>query len=354
MSILTFKLRHDMNMKPSLRLAFDVAVFTVKNKIKSPNTTFVKDIRGDLPSAIACQVMKKYGHQKTIKEVHNVNLIVPGQGIKYFEETNSIWIPCLKLHLENCIPYEFIKINQAEIDNEYVYVSVTVKDIPVMTPQHFIGVDRNTTGHIAVAANPETGKIAKLGKKAIHTHKKYSSIRRNLAHDGEFGKLKDCKDRESRIVRDLNHKVSRKLVSMAKEQNAALVFEDLSGIRKTKKQYRSFKYALHSWSFYQLQQFVEYKAKLLGVPVLYVDPAYTSQDCSRCGARGQRDGKSFKCPVCGHVDHADVNAAFNIALRQYDLVNRCQKEMMARGTLISPSALLAESQATVEPTVFRR
>jgi putative transposase len=352
--ILTFKLRHDVDVKPLLRRAFDVAVFTVKNKIRSPNTTFVKDIRGDLPSTIACQVMKKYGHQKTIKEVHNVNLIVPGQGIKYFKETNSIWISCLKLHLENTIPYEFVKINQAEIDKDFVYISTTVKDIPEMTPQCFIGVDRNTTGHIAVAANPETGKIVKLGKMALHTHRKYSAIRRRLAHNAEFGQLKDCKDRESRIVRDLNHKVSKKLVSLAKEQNAALVFEDLNGIRKTKKQHRSFKYALHSWSFYQLQQFVEYKAKLLGVPVLYVDPAYTSQDCSRCGARGQRNGKDFKCPICGHVDHADVNAAFNIALRQYDVVNRYQKEMMARGTLISPIALLAESQATLEPIALRR
>lgn len=354
MSILTFKLKHERDFKELLRLAFDVAVFTVENKIKSPNTTFVKDIRGELPSAIACQVMKKYGHQKTIKEVRRVNLVVPGQGIKYFEKTNSIWIPCLKLHFENTIPYQFTKINQAEIDNEYAYISVTVKDIPEMTPRHFIGVDRNTTGHIAVASNPETGKIVKLGKKAIHTHKKYSAIRRHLQHNEKFGAFKDCKNRESRIVRDLNHKVSRKLVSMAKEQNASLVFEDLSGIRKTRKQARSFKYALHSWSFYQLQQFVEYKAKLLGVPVLYVNPAYTSQDCSRCGAGGQRNGKSFVCPVCGHVDHADVNAAFNIALRQYDLVNRYQKEMMARGTLISPGALLAESQATLEPTAFMR
>lgn len=343
MTILTFKLKHERDFRELLRLAFDIAVYTVENKIKSPNTTFVKDIRGELPSAIACQVMKKYGHQKTIKEVHSVNLIVPGQGIKYFEEMNSIWIPCLKLHLENSIPYQFTKINQAEIDNEFVHISVTIKDIPEMTPQHFIGVDRNTTGHIAVAANPETGKIEKLGKKAIHIHRKYSAIRRRLQHEGKFRELKDCKDRESRIVRDLNHKVSKKLVSMAKEQNAALVFEDLSGIRKTKKQARSFKYSLHSWSFYQLQTFVEYKAKLLGVPVLYVNPAYTSQDCSRCGARGRRNGKSFVCPVCGHVDHADVNAAFNIALRQYDMVNCYQKEMMARGTLISPSALLAES-----------
>ena len=79
--ILTFKLQHDRDFSNELKLAFEVAEFTVANSIRSPNTTFVKDIRKELPSMIACQVMKKYGHQKTIKAVHNVNLIVPGQGI---------------------------------------------------------------------------------------------------------------------------------------------------------------------------------------------------------------------------------------------------------------------------------
>ena len=64
MSILTFKLKHDKDVRLLLRLAFDVAVFTVKNKIKSPNTTFVKDVRSDLPSAIACQVMRKYRFER--------------------------------------------------------------------------------------------------------------------------------------------------------------------------------------------------------------------------------------------------------------------------------------------------
>ena len=290
----------------------------------------------------------------TIKEVHNVNLIVPGQGIKFFEETNSIWIPCLKLHLENTITSPFTKINQAEIDREFVYISCTVAEQPEMIPQQFIGVDRNTTGHVAVTANPDTGKIEKLGKSALYIHKKYSAIRKRLQSEGMFRELNRVKDRESRIVKDLNHKISRKIVDMAQIQHAALVFEDLGGIRQTRKQHRSFKYALHSWSFYQLQQFVEYKAKLLGIPVLYIDPAYTSQDCSRCGARGQRNGKSFKCPVCGHVDHADVNAAFNIALRIKSVVDCMQKEMCTMGTLISHGEMLAESQVTPEPTAFRR
>ena len=228
---------------------------------KSRSSASVKNI--GLPSAISNQILKKYGSQKKIKNVHSVNLIVPAQGIKYFEETNSIWISCLKLHMENLIPVEFVGINQAEIDDEYISFSVDVVEKPEMIPQQFIGVDRNTTGHIVVAANPDTGFVRMMGKKALHIHTKYKNIRTRLQKTGMYRKVKRMQDRESRIVRDLNHKVSKELVRMAKSQNAALVFEDLSGIRKTKKQNPDFKYFLHSWSFYQLQQFIEYKAKLL-------------------------------------------------------------------------------------------
>lgn len=350
--ILTYRLRHNRDFSEELDKAWQVAEFAVKNP-KCRSSKWVSII--GLSSTISNQILKKYGNQKNIKKVHSVNLIIPGQVIKFFEETNSIWIPCLKLNIENMIPYNFTKINQAEIDNEFVYLACTIPEQPEMVPQHFIGVDRNTTGHIAVAANPDTGKIVKLGKKALHTHKKYSNIRRRLQKDGKFRELKNIKDQESRIVKDLNHKISRKLVDMAKEQHAALVFEDLKGIRNTsKRQHKSFKYALHSWSFYQLQTFVEYKAKLLGVPVLYVDPAYTSQDCSICGARGIRTGKEFKCPVCGHVDHADVNAAFNIALRQQkSMVDWYQKEMIPRGALIPPERS-AEMPVSLEHTAFEQ
>jgi putative transposase len=338
--LLTYKLKHGRDFSEELEKAFRVAEFAVENP-KCRSSKQVSDI--GLPSAISNQILKKYGHQKTIKEVHSVNLIVPGQGIKFFEETNSIWVSCLKLHLENLIPTVFETINQIELDNEYAYVSVTVPEKPEMIPpQQFIGVDRNTTGHIAVAANPDTGIVRKLGKMAIHIHTKYKNIRRKLQAEGKYRKVKRMGDRESRIVKDLNHKISRALVDMAHRQNAALVFEDLSGIRNTKKQHRSFRYSLHSWSFYQLQQFVEYKAKLLGIPVLYVDPAYTSQDCSRCGARGQRNGKQFKCPICGHVNHADVNAAFNIAQRQKGLIARIQTMMCTMGALIPLNDALHE------------
>ena len=69
------------------------------------------------------------------------------------------------------------------------------------------------------------------------------------------------------------------------------------------------------WSFSQLRLFVEYKAKLAGVPVVTVDPRNTSRTCNACGHCEKANRKSqaeFCCKQCGHSENADLNAARNI------------------------------------------
>jgi putative transposase len=314
--ILTYKLKHNRDFSDELRKAKQVAEFGIKNRTLSS-----KDVKQfGLKSAISNQILRKYVKNKKVKSVSSVQLTVPNQGIKVDKKSRKITIPCLKLVLNYQFP-DFEKINQIEIGKEYACISVTIPDIEPEKADNYIGVDRNTTGHIAVAANPKTGKIWKLGKKGLHVHKKYSNIRRTLQKQGKYKKVKQIKDRESRIVKDLNHKISRKLIEVAKENNCGIKLEDLTGIRNNKKHTKSFNYSLNSWSFYQLQQFIEYKAELHGVEVVYIDPHYTSKKCSICGQIGNRNGKSFKCS-CGHVDHADVNAAFNIgqSIKERDLM----------------------------------
>ncbi|MGD0818027.1 MAG: transposase [Methanomassiliicoccales archaeon] len=273
-----------------------------------------KDVKHiGLKAAIANQILKKYVRNKNIKAVHHVMLTVPGQSVKVVE--TGLYIPCLKLTLDISHLPKFEKVNQIECDREFAFVTVTVPEMSLYEPTGFIGIDRNTTGHVAVAANPATGKVWKLGSSCQHIHKKYRDARRTLQEQGRYKEVKVIKQRESQIVRDQNHKIARKIIDIAVQNACGIKMEQLGGIRNNWKQAKSFRYSLHSWSFYQLQQFIGYKAKLNGVIVTYVDPAYTSQQCSRCGLIGDRNGKVFSCPSCGHVEYADANASFNIALR---------------------------------------
>ena len=343
--ILTYKIKHGRDFTDELRKAMSVAKYVVANKPESRKYT-TKDVKQfGLKAVISNQIIRKYGRNKTIKAVHKVNLIIPNQGIKL--NKNVITITALKLTLQHNIERQFEKINQIELNNEYAFVSVTVAEQPVVKPLSWIGVDRNTTKHIAVCAEPISGKILKLGKSAQHIHNKYKNIRKPLQSKGKYSKLKQIKHKESNIVRDINHKISKKIVETAKSMNCGIKLEQLKGIRKTKST-KSFKYSLNSWSFYQLQTMIEYKAKLQGILVSYVDPAYTSQKCSRCGLIGNRTKKTFECPSCGHVDHADVNAAFNIALSKIIGQSNAERDVFEGNTDI-PKMATTRKQLTIKP-----
>lgn len=326
--ILTTKVKHNRDFSEELKKAVLVARFAIANRDKQ-STKYVKHF--GLNSAVSNQILRKYARNEKCKSVKKVKLTVSRFFTRMID--NKLWIPCLKLLVDSASRFDYVKINQVEIDDTYCYISGTVREKEQLKVKDYIGVDLNTTGHCAVAGNPDTGKVFKLGKQSEYTHKKYKTLRMKLQRQRKHKVVKKIKNRESRIVRDINHKVSKKLVSIAMEAHKGIKLEKLEGIRKNKKQKKSFKYALHSWSFYQLNKMIEYKAQLAGIPVIYVDPAYTSKTCSRCGLIGARNDKKFKCS-CGHVDHADVNASFNIALRPQ--IESTKKEISRKVVSVRP------------------
>ncbi len=355
--ILTYKVKHNRDYSRELVLAKNIADFAIRTR-----TNTSKDVAHfGLKSVISNQILRKYC-KKYIKKVSNVKLTIPGQGVKFDPNSRTAEITCLKLTL-NCkyIP-TFQKIRQIEIGEIFAHLSVDMQETPVISSTKYIGVDCNTTGHAAVVAIPHIGKIHKLGKLAIHTHTKYKSIRKNLQKKNKYSLLKQIKNRESRIIRNINHHISKKLVQIAASEKCGIKFEKLTGIRKNKKHSKSFRYSLNSWSYYQLQKFTEYKARSQGIEVTYVAPAYTSKTCSRCGSLGDRNGKKFQCVKCGHADHADVNASFNIGNpvsyctfdpRINNMSQLHEERDSCKGSTDTPQAVILKMTETVELTILR-
>ncbi|MGW6404802.1 RNA-guided endonuclease InsQ/TnpB family protein, partial [Streptomyces sp. NPDC055134] len=108
------------------------------------------------------------------------------------------------------------------------------------------------------------------------------------------------------------------IVAEAERTGRGIALETLTGIRERARLRKPQRVEIHSWPFAQLGSFIVYKARKAGVPVVYVDPAYTSQECSQCHhiERGNRPAQArFACGSCGFVEHADHNASHNIAHR---------------------------------------
>jgi len=353
--IQTYKVKHNRDFERELGLARKVAEYSIINKNEySLIDRYIssKDVKHiGLKSMIANQILRKYSRNKKLRRIFSVKLIVPNQGIKV--KDNKIYIPCLKLWLEIWFDRNFEKINQIEIGKEFAYISVSYKETKLYEPISYFGVDRNTTGHVLVASNPTTGKVLKMGKECNHIHNKYKEIRRQLQKKGKLRLLKKIKHRESNIIKNINHQISRKLVNVCKEAKAGIVLENLKDIRRTAKIRKKQRYSHNSWSFYQLENMIEYKAKKLGIPIFYIEPQYTSQRCSRCGhiENANRQEKMFHCKKCGTVENADVNAGFNIALCKQLGISQFNTDRDAlKGSTDTPKeASSPETEITLEP-----
>ena len=199
----------------------------------------------------------------------------------------------------------------------FLYVTVDVPDASPIAPTDFVGVDLG----IANIATDSDGNVH-TGADVEGIRKKHNLQRKRLGRRNTKGarkKIRRMRDKEARFRRHQNHVISKAIVRDAKRTDRGIALEDLEGIReRVTARGGERRNRLGSWGFAQLGGFIVYKARLAGVAVEFIDPAYTSRTCHECGhcERSNRQSQGrFHCQACDHRAHADVNAARNIRAR---------------------------------------
>ena len=202
----------------------------------------------------------------------------------------------------------------------YLHIPVTyeIEESNISDICNVVGIDRGI--NFVVATYDSKHKSGFVSGKAIKQKRaNYSRIRKELQMrhtPSSRRRLKAIGQRENRWMQDINHQVSKALAT-GNPKHTLFVLEDLTGIRnvtervKTKNRYVSV-----SWSFYDLEQKLIYKANQNQSSVIKVDPRYTSQCCPACGhtEKSNRNKKIhlFTCKNCGYTSNDDRIGAMNL------------------------------------------
>jgi IS605 OrfB family transposase len=142
--------------------------------------------------------------------------------------------------------------------------------------------------------------------------RKCRARRKTLGKAKKQKAINKLSNKEQRWMRDQDHKISRDVVNFAISQGVGIIrMERLQNIRQTARTSRKNEKNLHTWSFYRLASYIEYKARMAGMEVEYVNPEYTSQICPRCDALNKSKDRLYKCK-CGFKTHRDRLGAINI------------------------------------------
>jgi len=245
--------------------------------------------------------------------------------LKYYEDEVSIWTMEGRKRIRfQTRPHHarLLKYQQGESDLVYRngrFFLLATCEVPKEDEEavdSMLGVD------LGIKMLATDGDGAHFSGEVVEAKRLWYSQRRavlqSVGTESAKRRLKKLSGRERRFRRDINHQISKRIVEKAKDTGRAIALEDLSGIRDRVTVRKSQRARHHSWSFFQLRSFIEYKAKRAGVPVILVDPRNTSRTCSVCGHCEKKNRKTqseFVCQACGHSMNADYNAALNIGAK---------------------------------------
>ncbi len=223
------------------------------------------------------------------------------------------------------------------------------KEVEVREPEAFLGVDLNENNVTLSLPNGEFVQII-THEREIRTG--YYVKRRKIQRKIKAGRKREellgkYGQREKNRLNDLYHKLANKIVELA-EKYGGIALEDLSEIRDSIRYSAEMNGRLHRWSFRKLQSIIEYKAKLKGIKVVFVNPAFTSSLCPVCGGKLSPNGhRILKCK-CGFEADRDIIGSWNIrlrALKMWGVPVPPESQPMSRGWKVSRSDVYALAES---------
>ena len=200
----------------------------------------------------------------------------------------------------------------------HISVSYEVEECNLSDICNVVGIDRGINFVVATYdSKHKSGFVSGRAIKQKRAH--HSKLRKELQKrqtPSARRRLKAIGQRENRWMQDVNHCISKALVE-SNPKHTLFVLEVLTGIRNTTERVKTKnRYVSVSWSFFDLEQKLIYKAKQNQSTVIKVDPRYTSQCCPMCGhiEKSNRNKKIhlFTCKNCGYKSNDDRIGAMNL------------------------------------------
>lgn len=205
-----------------------------------------------------------------------------------------------------------------------MFLHITVSrdiDTAFSSSNGFVGID---VGVKPIAVTSEKQFFSNTMKSTMERYEHLRSVLQAKGTKSAKRHLKKLSGREARFKANVNHVISKAIVEKLNAGDT-IVLENIKNIRRGKKGKR-WKW-LHKWNFYQLRQFIGYKAIRKGANVIHVEPPNTSTRCSKCTSMNtERVRGWFHCLDCGYQLNSHLNASFNIRELGMSIVpqGRCQ------------------------------
>jgi putative transposase len=160
--------------------------------------------------------------------------------------------------------------------------------------------------------------ITKMYEKKLARYQRQMTRKKKGSNNRKKSVLKvrkiNAKIRNIRL--DVTHKITNEICNQYRDVFVEDInIKDITNPLESKKANKNINKSLNDCALYEVFRQLKYKTQWRGGGLIKVNPAYTSQTCSKCHHQSKENRKNqadFQCIKCRHKEHADVNAAKNI------------------------------------------